>query len=548
MRVSATFGLVVLLAALASCEQRNYARCLTVGTDYQCEAGKFCKAIPGDTNNVGTCVASECTVTTPGTPNGCLTATLPVCTSQGSCIACTTKDQCAAVDSTKPYCVTSGAAQGSCAECNTGADCVAANPLTTKPACDLDTHTCRACQRHDECTGSAPVCVKDNTLSLLADPLTLGMCAPASRVIVVNEQTCPASSGTCTLANQLPLASAQKPYVLVQSTSVPYSASRIVIAPIPGLIEQHLISSGADLSPSQVSMQSAVKSSIINKGFSMMTPHVVISPGVNVTIEGFIIRDAGTAVYCNSDNTASNGTAKTPVATSVKILRSLITSSNLAVQTRPLCQLTLDQSWIGTPPNVAANGNDAAMNLDSTQFEIVNSVFDHNFNGTTFGGITLSDSLAGNLKGRIVNSTFYRQENLTPPAMAISCANTPTSLIIFNTLFVNSLPSAISTWTNPPGRPYVDPRCRMAGTMFGYVATDESPAPTGTGVVTGVTDSIFTSAANSVLTILPDVAQAKPLLTGGVKDFNGSKSPLVDMDGKKRVGATTVTIGAFESP
>ena len=116
-----------------------------------------------------------------------------------------------------------------------------------------------------------------------------------------------------------------------------------------------------------------------------------------------------------------------------------------------MCKLTLDSSWIGTQPSVTdLKGNDRAMVLDSTEFEIVNSVFNHNLNpsAANFGGIMLTDSQPGKLKGRIVNSTFYRQENPNPPAMAITCQTKPASLIIFNTLFVNSLPPT-ATWTNP---------------------------------------------------------------------------------------------------
>ena len=532
MRVSATFGLVVLVASLASCVQRNYDRCLTTGTDYPCESGKFCQAIPGDPNNVGICVDSECTVTATGTPNGCTTATKPVCTTQGSCAACANNAQCAAVSTTLPICTS----DGSCGQCSTYADCMAANPLTLTPACDATTHTCRACTLHADCPADS-VCVKDKTLTTLAEPLMQGMCT--SRVVVVSDGS--------TLPAQVSMATAQKPYVLVKNSNV---AGMVRISPISGLPQQHLISASADFSPLQLSVAAGKPAPAIVNQYNKNIPTFLVNSGASITVEGFIFYDNGTSVYCNSDKTLTDigtaGTPQAPVATGVTLLRSLIMSSDTGIVTRPLCQLTLDQSWIGAPPlgiqPTNGTGNYVAMTLDSTQFEIVNSVFNHNTNMGVFGGIKLTDSQAmGNLKGRIVNSTFYRQENIdATPAMSVYCPAKPAALTIFNTLFVNS-----SGFTNTVGKPHVDANCHTAPNTLGYFATDENPAPTGTGVITGVNDSIFSSAANSVLTLQASVALAKPLIAGGTTSFNGSLAPTVDADSVVR-NTQTVTIGAFE--
>jgi hypothetical protein len=185
-------------------------------------------------------------------------------------------------------------------------------------------------------------------------------------------------------------------------------------------------------------------------------------------------------------------------------------------------------------------GNSLAMNLDSTQFDIINSVFLHNYNGTTFGGITVTDKLAQSPYGRIVNSTFYLQQGNIGNVLAISCPAPALAkkLTISNSLFLNSPFTA--------GRTYIDPSCRDASSL-GYLATDESPAPgPGPGIVAGISDSLFKSVTMNAYDLHPVASAPASVVSGGIApSFNNVVTPLVDMDGAPR-GKTTVTIGAFE--
>jgi len=525
MRVSASLGLVLLLALFTTCEQRNFDRCLTTGTDYQCEVGKFCKAIPNDPNGIGLCVASECTPSM--NPSGC-TPDKPFCSAQGRCGACdlTNLTQCGSLFPSLPYCVgTTDTAM--CVACSDKGGCES-DPL--HPACDSTAHTCRACALHSECASGA--CVKDNTLSGLpaGKALSMGMCVPKSRVIVVDDTTCAKASG-CTLQSQIDKASVDFPYVLINT---PTAYGQVTVKPISGLPELHIISGNADNSPAKMTEAKGVIS-YYSTGVGALT----VAQGASVTVEGLIFVNNAIGVLCDSIS------AGVSAPTSVKLLRTVIGNSDTAIQTKAKCQLTLDQAWIGWGPaalnGVVGSGNYLAMNLDSTQFDIINSVVVHNskLSPPTSGGITVTDSL--NSAGHIVNSTFYDQQVATGSnnALAIYCptARTTTPLTVFNTLFVNpAAPTATQV--------YVDPRCR-ATTSYGYVASDETSVPAGPGIVSGISSSLFNSAQSGSYDLRLAASAPASVVSGGVPMFNSTTAPAVDMLGTAR-NKTTPTMGAFE--
>jgi hypothetical protein len=535
MRVLTAFGLVVLLASLVTCEVRNPDRCLL--PDYPCPDGKFCK-VTGDMGGVGTCMTAECaySATYNGTANGCDPAT-PICTSEGRCMACSSSGQCKSTNPALPICTNPGGA-GTCVECMASSDCTS-DPA--RPACNQTTHTCQPCTQHSQCTASQ-ACVKDDTLANLpaGQALTRGTCVPATRVLTVDDSGSPAT----TLSQQIAAASAAKPYILIKNYK---TKAAITVPPIAGLPELHIITTTADQSPAQMLTAPPVALSFQ----SGMSTTLVVQPGASVTMEGVTIINNITAVLCDSDNSKVSTT--TPVPTSLKLIRSIIGSGNTGIVTHPKCQLTVDSSWIGIWPTLASplvTGNYMAISLNSTQFDITNSVFVHNvgtvgmLNGM-FGGISIQDTMNLGPSGHIVNCTFDRHEpsdGMNHNAMAVYCPGvTPfTHVAIFNNVFVNSTPSN--------GRHYVDPNCiNTASTSYGYSATDESPAPSGAGITgivsTGVSEAMLTSTmglqTNAPMTVI----------NGGTPTFtNGSdvvNSPTVDMNGAVR-NTMHPSMGAFE--
>lgn len=519
MRMSASLGLVVLLASLTGCEQRNFDRCLPGNAEYGCELGKFCKPIPGDANGVGMCVTSECTV---GAAVNTCPAETPVC-SAGRCIVCSGDDDCKASSATQQYCLKD---TGRCVECRMPSDCNARSP---KLGCDKSDGQCKPCTRHDQC--STEVCAKDETLDVGSIPVAMrlksGDCVPANRILTVDVNC--VSCGN--LQTQINAATIDTPYILVKTYD---EKSPINVNAKAGLPELHIVTSTADSSPALLAQAPPATMHYQNMAVPLLTVH----GGASLTLEGMLIYNSSTGILCDSDN----GTGTT-VPTGLTVRRSIIGLTDQAIRTRPKCQLTLDQSYIGMGPasfGSFTGGNFQALNLDGTSFEIVNSVFNHNvsMSAGVFAGITVSNSTsAPGLTGRIVNSTFYRHEPSGSLPLAIRCSGTPINFTIFNSLFVNTATFPMA------GRTYVESSCRSPS-GFDYNATDESLPITGAGTnFITATESILTGPQSGDVSLVKTAQSGA--LTGGVKTFNGVTAPTVDVRGATR-GATKVSIGAFE--
>lgn len=519
MRVSASLGLVMLWASLVSCEQRNFDRCIPGNSDFQCEAGKLCKldpsASPTDPNAVGMCVSSECTAG--AFPNGCNAAT-PICAA-GRCLTCTADDQCKAANPAQPTCHTAEPMKGQCVECVDATQCTSKSP---KLGCDLTVGQCKPCTLNSQC--ASMVCAKDDTLNVASVPadkrIALGECVPPDRITTV-DASCGAS---CALQSAVDNANIDKPYVLVKEYAL--TAAALLINAKAGLPELHITTGiNGDLSPAQ-----ATKAPTASVTFSSTTVGAIqVTGGASVTIEGLVVFSSNTGVMCDSNR------AGVPAATGVTLLRSILGFNGAAIRTKPLCKLTLDQTYIGRGPqplfSMVPGGNSLALDLDTTEFKIVNSVFNQNIGASfAFGGIRMRGS-----SGSIVNTTFYRHEPNVGPALAIMCPTPTSNVTIFNDLFVNSTKSAI---------PYVDPACRSAAT-FDYIATDETlplSGPGGTHIVAASENDLMGPSTGD-LRLQKNAAAA--VATGGTLMLNGIKSPTVDASNQVR-GQTTVSIGAFE--
>lgn len=405
-------------------------------------------------------------------------------------------------------------------ECTTAKDCIS-DPQ--KPTCDMTTQTCRGCRLHAEC--ESMVCVKDNTLSTLpsGNSLTPGMCVPATRVLTVDDSC----GSSCSLQTAVDNASSFQPYVLMKNYTL--TAAALLINAKAGLPELHIITSTADSSPAQIRSPPTASVSFA----STTVGAIQVTGGASVTIEGLVVFGSNTGVMCDSNK------AGVPAATSVTFLRSVIGLSRVGIRTKPLCKLTLDQCFIGKAPqpvfSMVNGGNLLAMDLDTTEFTIVNSVLSDNRDSSmsSFGGIIMRGS-----SGRIVNTTFYGNSNNYSTGLnglAVVCPSPSSNLTIFNTLFVNPVQF---------GKPHVDPNCRSAAT-FDYIATDE-PLPLGGGAgsrIFPVSDSALVDPTNGDFRLKTTAPSA--VTTGGTKKFNGVTISTVDARGTPHP-ATTVAIGAFE--
>ena len=500
---------VLALATLpppSLCERRNPAVC-SPDNDWNCPEGQRC-AVP-DGQAVGTCAPAECVS---GAANSCPVGS-PLCV-KGLCTKCATNGECLALNPDAPLCDS-----GRCVACRLdGGDCM---KDATKPVCDATTRTCRSCQLHSECASG--VCAKDDTYATLSPAqyaIAKGSCVDSSRVNVCT---------SCDLSTMLGMSvDVTRPYVRVDSLT---GQQKVTVPTLrPGLPAFYIIGpkGSSDLPPSKLTMSgSPTPPSISNSAGTALA----ISAGAHTIVEGLVISNSKIGIDC-----MSNG--NTP--TRVKLLRSLVGAHDIGIKTAGKCELSIDSSWIGLGPSggplAGVGGNILAMQLDSTQLDIVNTVLFHNGVALNkFAGISLSDSGGLSPSLRIANSSFVTHIFAdTNQALAIYCNyQAGGSMSIVNTLFVNN--------TAPTsGTSYVHSSCRSSSSLNAVASNDASlTSPTCSNCITDVNDSILVSPGTGDLHLASSAPDS--VANRGVLGITS-----VDMEGLPR-GQTQVSIGAFEA-
>jgi len=516
MRLLALCGLLAVLSPPSVCERRNPMVC-SDDPGFLCPENQYCKKDPAQP--FGSCEPAQCS------PSRSTCATdnpkTPICVS-GQCKECTADNQCAALGAAAPVC---DVASGRCVGCVSDGDCTK-DPATVRPVCEHSTQLCRECQLHSECASG--VCAKDDTFALLPEPILKGSCVPASRIITVNQTSLETALGMVDLAH---------PYVRVTSLA---STTKVTVPALPDarLPAFYIVGPYADTPPSKLPMTGPTGRLENSNGQALVVP-----AGSHTVIEGLFMVYSRVGLECT-------GSA---AQTKVKVLRSFFGGNVTAIKAGSRCDLTLDSSWLGNGPSPIGNisGNDLAMDLDSTQLSIVNSVFWRNGDGVgapLFAGIILADSAGLNPLVRIVNSTFVEHvfSDNPPRVFAIDCRYaTAGSVAIVNSLFLNS--GTLNT-----GYTYVHQNCRPTGSIDGVASNDTALQNATQGVIdanlnTGIFVSV--SAANGDLHLLANARN--DVNNNGVLSFVDSQQrrvdiPTVDMEGKKRGGGAGVSIGAFE--
>ena len=489
---------------VGACQVRNAQRCQL--PDFPCEGGTLCKLDPGST--VGTC-ADECSRATAGALTTCPDER-PICGSDGACRTCAADAECQELGAARPRCI-----DKRCEACRDSRDC-AGDAL--RPVCDAGSHTCRPCALHSECADH--VCAKDDTLAGLTDaaPLRAGQCVPAARQ-VVPDRGC---TDSCLRARVLELGP-ERPYLrlggLINQTGLTLSK------PLNTLPVFHVVTDTADSSPAQLASAPTVE---LRNG---ATAALLINAGVDVVLEGLTFDSSLRGLECA-------GTAGAPSATRVRVLRSLFAGNAIGITSRS-CELRIEDSWLGIGPpiygNPAVRGNELAMDLDTTRFEIVNTVLVRNtprFGLVGFSGIRISNTQGAAQPGRILHATFARQDTVASGGrvMAIDCTYSA-ALTVVNSLFLNEALIGANT--------YIAPSCR--GGSITYNGSND-PALASTGSRTDLTyGDVFVAAPE---TNSPRVkASAGPLVQHGTGDVVGL--PARDLAGRARP-ASSAAYGAFE--
>lgn len=526
MRLISLVGVLAAALLLGACQVRNTARCQL--PDYPCDKDRkeVCR-IEDPVAMTGTCQA-ECQK---GVPTSC-PQDKPVCGDDGACRACSADSDCQAYNPALGRCV-----QSKCVACKVATaatDCTDVN----KPACDAPTGTCRACALHSECADG--ICVKDDTLKNLPTPLSLGQCVPASRQIVVT----PACTGACSLNSQLMNVSRDKPYLRLsnfKSTTLMININKPADSMLPNI---HIVTDNADVSPAQLTAEPG--SSVENN--TGLSSAIQVNNGADVIMEGLTILRSTNGLVCGMMGAPSTATYK------VKLIRSIFTANTNALITYPGCELSISDSWFGPHPAFTnPTGNIRTMDLDSTTFEIVNTVFLKNGDVGKFSGIRINNTDMKFHPGRIINSTFARNEwsqsAVGINALAVHCNYRPgASLTILNSLFLNDTPPSM-------GNVYVASDCFLGTSGGGMnIAYNGSDSPiAGTGSVSGlVIGDVLTEPRTDpgVQTSLRIKQAAAASVRKGVGMYTDAQGPVPvptrDMDGRARA-STNVTLGAFEA-
>lgn len=527
MRLISLVGVLAAALLLGACQVRNTARCQL--PDYPCDKDRkeVCR-IEDPVAMTGTCQA-ECQK---GVPTSC-PQDKPVCGDDGTCRTCSADSDCQAYNPALGRCV-----QSKCVACKVATaatDCTDVN----KPACDAPTGTCRACALHSECADG--ICVKDDTLKNLPMPLSLGQCVPAARQVVVSPTTCPAG---CTLQTKLTMeVSSAKPYLRLsnyKSTTMMVNINKPADPLLPNI---HIVADNADVSPAQVTTEPT--SSVENN--TTLSSAIQINNGAEVIIEGLTFLRSATGLACGTMGAPNTATYK------VKLIRSIFTNNTNALVTYPGCDLSISDSWFGPHPAFTnPTGNIKAMDLDSTTFEIANTVFLKNGDVMKFSGIRINNTDMKFHPGRIINSTFARNEwpQSGSNAVAIHCNYRPgATLTVLNSLFLNDTPPAMA------GNVYVAPDCFLGTTGGGmniaYNGADSPIAGTASvgdlRIADVLTEPRTDPGIQTSLRIKQTAAASVRKGVGMYTDAQGAVPvPTKDMDGRARA-TTNVTYGAFEA-
>lgn len=503
MRLYALVSLLAMLSPPSLCERRNVAVCST-DPGFECGDGQLCD-IKAD--GVGECVQAECT----SSHNEC-PAEKPVCGS-GRCQVCSGDADCKALSEGKPLSEQKQLCEaGRCVGCKTNDNCSGATAV-----CDNTSKVCRECSLHTEC-GMNGVCAKDDTFANLSgasdvEAIPKGSCVAAKHINLV-------SGNASALNSAINSASPAKPYIRIVNLS---TNTKVSVGSLPaGLPAIYIIGPMADLAPSELTSQPPA---ILVTGSGQA---MGISAGVHTTIEGLVFNTSGTGLDCTGGG----------MQTKVKIVRSLFTANGTALKSTAGCEISVDSSWFG--PLLGLGANTLAMDLDSSQLDIVNSVFYRNGVNNMLGGIRIANTVGANppRSVRIVNSSFVEQVFSVPAdkVLAIDCkAPMSGTTLILNTLFINSTVPA-------SGYTYVHANCRSASNIVGVASNDDGLSGPNSIADQNLKDEILTDAANGNLRY-GQLAMSN-VTTGGVASSGGVAAPSVDME--RKIRKDTISIGAFQ--
>jgi parallel beta helix pectate lyase-like protein len=396
MRRTAIAFSIVGLAFATSCSLIHTLEPIDDGgcTGAQCDGGQ---------HDADTCTDS-CDMSKACTTAQTCSATTPVCSSTGSCTACTpggagTSTECATYHSPTKLCGPSGA----CVECLTKDDCA-----STNRTCDTTTYACATCKAHADC--STGVCKAG------------GVCASASEVAYVNRDlagcaetphTSTAAAPYCQIQTAATLDSA--PYIVVAGSATSYNALNLTaIAKDIGPL--------TIVGPGRKPVGGGLTAKIAPAAASPAVVVITNGSAATVTLDGLELT-SGTAspgVKC-SQNTG---------AASLTLIGSYVHGSAQSGVDSSGCKLVLDANVITGNP-----GGGVHYAGGSTTYTITNNII-HDNSGSGAYGARIDDSPTGSVFA--FNTVVANGPTGNTAAGGAICPATGTTALLQDSIIANN--------------------------------------------------------------------------------------------------------------
>ncbi|HND11616.1 MAG TPA: right-handed parallel beta-helix repeat-containing protein [Pseudomonadota bacterium] len=349
-------------------------------------------------------------------------------------------------------CLRAGIRKGSCGECRLDAHCGDGS----RPICDPSTFTCRACQKHSECTDSQ-VCNLGGGLVDLPD-IKVGQCVPVSKVVFVDADRCPRSGSG-------PTGSADKPYCEISSALG--KADFVVVRPrTSGLYGGLSVSDGK-------------RTTIVGPGRDAMTPVQVAALSVSgsqtaLVVSDITVRGDSVGASCGKDG-------------NLWVLRSIVQNGAVGIEALGCNRLVIEQSIVSGNRSLGLR-----IGTGTRQYRIVNNVFSGN--GQSVGGFGVF--VAAGVSGLLSFNTILNNGEKGVDGGAIRCeTGGMTTRAVANSIIIQN---AMSARTDGSGQPL--------GTQFSGDCRLNR-------IVVGIDGTVVVPPSEGLIRAIPDLDQSMRLLS-----------------------------------
>ena len=348
-------------------------------------------------------------------------------------------------------CIRAGLRKGSCGECRIDAHCSDAS----KPICDPSSFTCRACQKHSECSESLLCNLGGGVVDVPS--IKVGQCVPVSRVVFVDADRCPRGGPS-------PTGSSERPFCEI--TNAVGKGEFIVVKPR---------SSGLY---SGLSLSDGKRTTIVGPGRDVPSPVQIAALSVTgsqtaLVVSDVVIRGDTIGVSCGRDG-------------SLWVLRSLIQNSSVGIDSLGCNRLVVEQSIV-----LGNRSLGLRIGTGTRQYRVINNVC--NGNGQSAGGYGVA--IAAGVSGLFSYNTILNNGEAGIDGGAVRCelGGTTTRAIESSIVIQNAMSRRQDASGQPLGSQFAGD-CRL------------------TRLVVGIDGTVVVPPSEGLIRAIPDLDQSLRLL------------------------------------